>query len=131
MSEKSHVILIVEDEKPLQDAIVAKFGTCNCQTVGARSVEQAINYLNDLEKVDVIWLDHYLLGSEDGIDFVEKVKKNEKWKNIPIYVVSNTATQEKVGSYIKLGIEKYYVKADNKLGDIVGDILKNLGECDE
>jgi len=130
MSLKDHVILVVEDEKPLQDAIVAKFKVRDCQTVSARSVEQALGYLSDVKNINVIWLDHYLLGKEDGLDFVEKVKANEKWKSIPIYVVSNTATADKVKTYLKFGVEKYYVKSDNKIDKIVQEVINQIEEND-
>lgn len=89
-------------------------------------MEQAINFLKDIEKVDIIWLDHYLLGKENGLDFVAKIKEDESWKKIPIFIVSNTASQEKVASYMQLGIEKYYVKANYRLDDIIEDIKNSL-----
>ena len=57
-------ILVVEDEKPLLDAIKTKLEKNDFNVLTARSVEQAKNHLMDVEKVDVIWLDHYLLGKE-------------------------------------------------------------------
>jgi hypothetical protein len=41
-------------------------------------------------------------------------------------VVSNTATQEKVQSYISLGVDKYYTKADYRLDAIIEDIKNNF-----
>lgn len=50
--------------------------------------------------------------------------KNEgsKWKDVPIFVVSNTASADKVQSYLQLGVNKYYTKADYRLDDIIKDI---------
>ncbi|MFZ2192680.1 MAG: response regulator [Candidatus Moraniibacteriota bacterium] len=126
MNKNNPVVLVVEDEKPLQQAIKIKLEKNNFDPVTARSVEQAINFLKDLEKVDIIWLDHYLLGKDNGLDFVAKVKNNIAWKKIPIFIVSNTASQEKVRSYMQLGIEKYYVKANYRLDDIIEDIRNSL-----
>jgi CheY-like chemotaxis protein len=96
--------------------------------VTARKVKQAVNFLKDLEKVDFIWLDHYLLGQEDGLDFVARIKNDEEYKNIPIVVVSNTASNEKVKSYLRLGVDKYYTKADYRLSNILQDIKKVLAD---
>jgi len=116
------IVLIVEDELPLQDAIRMKLENSGFKAVTARSVEQAINLLEDLERVDVIWLDHYLLGKENGLDFVAKLKDSEKWNEIPIFIVSNTATEEKVKAYLQLGVDKYYLKSNYRLDQIIDDI---------
>ena len=50
------------------------------------------------------------------------MKSQEGLKKVPVYVVSNTATEEKVREYEKMGIRKYFVKANSKLDDIVTDI---------
>lgn len=119
-------ILVLEDEKPLLQAIKTKLEKSGFDVVTARRANQAISYLNDLEKIDIIWMDHYLLGRENGLDFVTELKGDEKWKKIPIFVVSNTASPDKVQSYIKLGVKKYYTKSDFRLDEIIGDIKKTL-----
>jgi len=95
--------------------------------VSARSVKEALGFLEAQVKVNFIWLDHYLLGKENGLDFVAEIKKSgSKWKNIPVYVVSNTASPDKVRSYLQLGVEKYYTKADYRLDQIVKDLEKHI-----
>ncbi len=116
-------ILVIEDERPLIEAIKTKLENNGFAVTTARTVEQALNYLEDLGIIDAIWLDHYLLGKEDGLDFVTKLKGHDgKWKHIPIFVVSNTASPDKVQSYIRFGISKYYVKAEHRLDGIVNEI---------
>lgn len=126
-SKNHKVVLVVEDERPLAEAIRAKLETEGFEVATSRTVEQALNYLQELAQVDVIWLDHYLLGKEDGLDFVAKLKSvGGDWSHIPVFVVSNTAGTEKIQSYIKFGIEKYYVKAEHKLEEIINDIKSVL-----
>lgn len=125
-TKSSPIILLVEDERPLIDAIKAKLELNGLDSVSARTVKQAIDYLESLPTVDLIWLDHYLLGKEDGLDFVVRTKSEEKWKKIPIFVVSNTATAEKKHSYISLGIDRYYIKSDHRLDEIVKEIKELL-----
>lgn len=119
-------MLVVEDEKPLLKAIKTKMEQNGFDVVTARSAEQAVKTLEDIGSIDVIWLDHYLLGGEDGLKFLAQIKNNKNWKSIPVYVVSNTATQEKVQSYISLGVDKYYTKADYRLDAIIEDIKNNF-----
>lgn len=121
------IILVVEDEEPLLNAIKIKLELSNFKVVSARSVDQAFNYLNDIKKIDLIWLDHYLLGKENGLDFVAKVKQDgASFKEIPIFVISNTASPDKIKTYLHLGVEKYYTKADYRLDDIIKDIKEVL-----
>jgi CheY-like chemotaxis protein len=127
--EENKTILVVEDEKPLMDAIKKKLEISGFNVVSARDVPQAIGYLDDLEKIDLVWLDHYLLGKENGLDLVTKMKaEDSRWKNIHIFVVSNTATPEKINSYLYLGVDKYYTKSDYRLDDIIMDINKLLAK---
>ncbi len=125
-------ILIVEDERPLLDAIRLKLESDGFSVLTARSVEQAKNHLLDVDDIDAIWLDHYLLGKESGLDFVVWCKEDqEKYKKVPIFVVSNTATSEKVQTYLRLGVNRYYVKAEKRLDEIIGEIKSFLENPEE
>ncbi len=126
------IILVVEDERSLAEAIRIKLENSGFAVTVARTAEQALNYLEDLERIDAIWLDHYLLGKENGLDIVFALKGNDcKWKQIPIFVVSNTATVDKVQSYMQLGVNKYYVKSNYRLDAIIEDLKKALRTTDE
>ena len=119
----SKVILVLEDERPLLEVIKTKLEKNDFEVVTARSADQAMNYLKDKVQVDAVWLDHYLLGKESGLDFVAKMKHDgSAWRQIPIFVVSNTASSDKVQSYLRLGVKKYFTKVDYRLDQIVADI---------
>ena len=125
--KKKHTILVVEDEQPLLDAVRIKLENHGCDVLTARDVVQAFSYVEDTSvQVDAIWLDHYLLGKETGLDFVAQLKASEHSKELPIFVVSNTATPEKKHTYLRLGAVKYYVKADFRLDTIVEEIKDYL-----
>jgi len=127
MTENKKTILVVEDEQALINAIKNKLEISGFNVVTARSVERAVDYLSNVNKIDLVWLDHYLLGKENGLDLVSLMKDvKSKWKKIPIFVVSNTATPEKVNSYLRFGVDKYYTKSDYKLEDIIKDISNVL-----
>lgn len=128
MEEKNKTILVLEDEKPLLEAIKLKLEKNGFDVVTARSVEQAKQYTEEISHIDAIWLDHYLIGKEDGLDFIAwcKEEDNNKCKKIPIFVVSNTASSEKVSSYMSLGAQKYFVKANHKLDEIIKEIKESL-----
>jgi DNA-binding response OmpR family regulator len=119
-------ILVVEDEESLLNIIEKKLSTSGFKVLTARDIDQSLKCLKEFDDVACIWLDHYLLGKKNGLDLVIEVKGNSKWKDIPIFVVSNTAGSDKIKSYLELGVEKYYTKSDYSLGRIVADIKKEL-----
>jgi DNA-binding response OmpR family regulator len=125
--ENNKVVLVIEDEKPLLEAINLKLKMSGFEVVTARTVEQAKNYVVDLKQIDVIWLDHYLMGKEDGLDFVAWCREdNNKCSLTPIFVVSNTASPDKVATYLSLGVKDYYVKANYRLDEIIAQVIKSL-----
>ena len=145
---RKKTILVVEDERALLDVVNARlkkkgFGVIAARSVdqvfnanlekndlgiiSASSIKQALEYLTDLEKIDAVWLDHNLLGKEDGLDFLKKLKANGgRWKKIPIFVVSNTESSATIKSYVNLGVSKYYVKSNHRLDEIIDDINLSL-----
>lgn len=125
MSNLDKTVPIVGDEKPLLIAISRKLETYGFDTVSARSVEQALGYLEDLDKIDAIWLDHYLLGKLDGLDFLQKVKQSD-WTNIPVFVVTNTGGEEKRSMYLKFGAKEYFIKSDYRLDTLIDHIKKEI-----
>ena len=125
---QNKTVLVLEDEVPLQKAIKAKLSTEGFDVVTARNTKQALNHLEDVEDIDVVWVDHYLLGQETGLDFVSKLKNDKKWKKIPIFVVSNTASPDKIKAYLALGVSKYYTKSDFRLDKIISEMRKILNE---
>ena len=129
MNEKKPTVLVIEDEIPLLEAIKIKMKKKGFEVLTARSVEQALNHLKDVEGIKAVWLDHYLLGKETGLGFVANCKtEGSAFKNIPIFIVSNTASEDKIQAYLKLGVSKYYVKAEKRLDEIIEEIKKYLGE---
>lgn len=121
--EDKKTILLIEDERPLVRVIEMKLEKAGFDVVTARTIDQGLSYMEDIEAIDAIWLDHYLLGEKTGLDFIAKLKSPEsKWRNIPIFVVSNTASDENLRSYIRLGVTKYFVKAEHRLDEITNDI---------
>lgn len=141
-------ILVLEDERALLDVVNSRLEKKGFEVITARSAEevfdatlddsglgiisansiqQAITYLEDLEKIDAVWLDHNLLGKENGLDFVKKLKANGgQWKNIPIFVISNSEGAGTIASYVELGVTNYYIKSNHRLDEIIEDIRNSL-----
>lgn len=116
--------MVVEDEVLLLEAITKKLKLNNIDVVGCSSGKQAIDYLDSLpKKPNAIWLDYYL-GDLNGIDFMKSVHDKSDWAQIPVLVVSNSASPEKVEKMLELGVKKYLIKAEHRLDDLIEEIKK-------
>src|SRR3989344_7708780 len=111
-------VMVIEDEEILLQAIAKKLVKSGFETITCTGATQALDYLKELDKniPDIIWLDYYL-EDMNGLEFMDKLNENPEWKKIPVVVVSNSASPQKVDAMIKRGASKYLLKADYKLKD--------------
>lgn len=117
--------MVVEDESLLLQAITKKLKLNNMDVLSCSSGQQAIDYLNSLEELpDAVWLDYYLKDM-NGLAFMQHVKANPKWADIPVLVVSNSASPEKVNTMLALGAKKYILKAEYRLDQII-EMIKDF-----
>jgi len=123
--KKKKVILIVEDEIPLIEAIITKLGIHGFDVVSCRSVRQAKNMINDVDHIDAIWLDHSL-NDQTGLDLLDSLRQPGTDKKIPVFVVSNSSDEGVMESYQQKGIDKYFLKAHTKLAEIVEELKSSL-----
>lgn len=130
MSKQNPTIMVVEDETLLLQAITKKIKLSNMDVLSCSSGQQAIDYLNNLEELpDAVWLDYYLKDM-NGLAFMQQLKANPKWENIPVLVVSNSASPDKVNTMLGLGAKKYILKAEYRLDEIITmikDFIQNEG----
>ncbi|HXH26408.1 MAG TPA: response regulator [Candidatus Acidoferrum sp.] len=130
MSKENPTILVVEDEALLLQAITKKIKLSGMDVVSCASGQQAVDYLNNLDTLpDAIWLDYYLKDM-NGLAFMQELKKNEQWSNIPVLVVSNSASPDKVDNMLALGAKKYILKADYRLDEIIAMIRDFINDND-
>ncbi len=131
-------ILIIEDELSLQHAIVHKLEKEGFDTMTAISGEEALLILkkNSLgsdatnvghanNKVDMIWLD-LLIPGMGGLKFLESIKQNEKYNNIPIIVVSVSAGTETLKEVSGHKVLEYFIKSQSDLSHIVEKVKNHL-----
>lgn len=120
MENKTITVMVVEDEELLLKAISKKLEVDGKKVIACMSGKQAIDCMNNLAQLpDAIWLDYYLKDMT-GLKFMVALKENPTWANIPVMVVSNSATQDRVTEMLALGAKKYVLKAEARLDDLMG-----------
>jgi len=122
MQKDTPTILVVEDEETLLHAISKKLELSAMTVVACTSGREAIDYLNDANSLpDAVWLDYYLKDMS-GLGFMQELKRDSRWKDMPVLVVSNSASPDKVHDMLALGAKKYILKADYRLDEIIAMI---------
>lgn len=110
-------ILVVEDDKFLANAYRIKFSKAGYEIKIASDGQDAIDSLETFTP-DVILLD-LIMPVKDGFTVLEELKKNDKWKNIPVLVASNLGQKEDIDKSMALGAADYIVKSQMPINDIL------------
>lgn len=122
MSKTNPTVMVVEDENLLLQAITKKLKLSGIDVLSCASGQQAIDYLANLDELpDAVWLDYYLKDM-NGLAFMQELKAKPEWENIPVLVVSNSASPDKVSNMLGLGAKKYILKAEYRLDEIIAMI---------
>jgi len=121
---KKPVIMVIEDEDLLLEAVSKKLKLSGMDVITCSNGNQALDYLQNLDqKPNAIWLDYYL-GDMDGVIFMQKLNKNKNFSNIPVVVVSNSASPDKIKTMMALGAKEYLIKAEHRLDELIEVIRK-------
>ena len=122
MSKQNPTIMVVEDETLLLQAITKKLKLSGMDVLSCASGQQAVDYLGSVDELpDAIWLDYYLKDM-NGLAFMQQLKEKPEWAVIPVLVVSNSASPDKVSNMLALGAKKYILKAEYRLDEIIAMI---------
>lgn len=125
---KKPTIMVVEDEELLLKAITHKLTRSDFDVVSCMAGTQAIDYLEQFPTLpQAIWLDYYLKDM-NGLEFMQHIRANPKWKHLPIMVVSNSADPTNLHNMLALGASKYLLKAEYRLEDIIATLREFIQE---
>jgi CheY-like chemotaxis protein len=117
-------VLIVEDDKSTGDALLMKLKEAGLDVKRAQNGEECLQFLSE-EKPDIILLDVIMPGM-NGIEVLKKIKEDPENKNIPVVVLTNIDTDEKVAEAIENEALDYLLKTDQTLEGIVEYVQNKL-----
>jgi len=109
---KSLSILLVDDDE-IQRLKFKK--VCNdthftCSIIEAINGKQALDFLNEVEQAfNIIILDLHM-PKMNGLEFLEKLKSNNNFKNIPVIIMSNSEDSKELKKCYDFGIAGYFTK---------------------
>lgn len=118
------LVLIIEDEELISQMYTMKLNRdgYDCETAqnGKFGVDKAKKLLPDIILCDV------MMPEVDGLTALEKIKKDDKTKHIPIVLLSNLAESEYVDKALELGAVSYMVKSQVTPSDVVKKVKEIL-----
>jgi len=117
-------ILIVEDDQTLVRMYQTKL------TLEGFEVEVSFDGKVGLEKLkdfspDLILLD-LAMPKMDGFEFLEHLSKEEKWKKIPVLILTNLGQEPDVEKAKALGAKDYLIKVDLTPKQVVDKVKQYL-----
>ena len=131
-------VLVVEDDPDFVKIITEKLEKNGIKVLNAKTADDSLSVLEN-NHIDLIWLDHYLVGDKTGYDFVTLIKNDKRFNKIPIFLVTNyddygntvvsmdsMVHEENPRTYSEFGIDKYFVKSNSSLDMILGEVKKYL-----
>ncbi|MBT3690298.1 response regulator [bacterium] len=122
---KTVLILIVEDEKPLREALKTKLRSEGFDVMEAANGEEGLEIINS-KKPDLVLLDLMMPGIP-GEQVLKEMNDSGLIKEIPVIVLSVKGNDTTIRNCIdQLGAVDYMSKSDYSLKEIVEKINKLL-----
>ncbi len=108
MPNKKNTVLVVEDDKNLSKMLDFLFVAKGLATVSAGDGAEALRVMKRTNPQAVI-LD-LMMPVMDGYEFLRRVKADEKWRDLPVVVLSALPSEQKKDEVISLGAADYFDK---------------------
>jgi two-component system chemotaxis response regulator CheY len=102
-------ILSIDDSNSIRHAVHKMLDVIGAEFFEASDGQDGLEKLEQIGAVDLILLDMEM-PRLDGIGFLETVKKDPRWKDIPVIVVSSIAQRERMIKAIQEGAKQYLTK---------------------
>jgi len=119
-------ILIVDDEELITAALAKKLINAGYDVIIQRNGEEGLKVA--LEKhPDLVLLD-IIMPKMDGVTFLGKIRNDEWGKNVPVIVLTNLESGEKVQKSLQLGVYDYLVKTNWSLSDVLEKVNQSLSK---
>jgi two-component system, OmpR family, alkaline phosphatase synthesis response regulator PhoP len=123
-NQENKKILVVEDDRSLQNALVEMLSQAGYAVMTALDGEEGLEKIF-AEKPDLVLLD-IILPKKDGYEVLETIKKNEATKDVPVLILTNLEEIDNIQKAIDLGATTFMVKSDFSLKDVLGKIKEAL-----
>jgi DNA-binding response OmpR family regulator len=119
-------ILIIEDDIFILETVAHRFTENDFTVLIAKNATEADEVLQKAVP-DLILLDIILPGVS-GLEILQKLKADQKFKSIPVVIFSNLGGEEDVKKAMELGAVDYFVKANLFPKEVVAKVTALLSK---
>lgn len=117
MNESVKTVLIIEDEEHQRAALRAGFEREKCHVITATNGKEGLEKLKETLP-NVILLD-LMMPVLDGFAFLDALKSDEGFKHIPVVILTNLGTQERLTNSINNKCDYFFTKTNSSLKEII------------
>lgn len=115
-------ILLVEDDLFLIDLYTTKLEQEGFSVEVSNDGEDCLRRIKE-NIPDLVLLD-IVLPNVDGWEILQKIRNDEKFKDLKIVILSNLSQKEEIEKGLKFNVEKYLVKAHYTPTEVVEEVKK-------
>ncbi|MBU4030657.1 response regulator [Patescibacteria group bacterium] len=117
-------IIIIEDERILLELLKEKLIQDGYEVITAMDGQEGIDKIKE-ELPDLILLD-IVMPKKGGFEVMEELNQDDKLKNIPVIIISNSGQPVELSRIKKLGAVDWLIKTDFNPQEVVNKIKKHL-----
>ncbi|MBI5798672.1 MAG: response regulator, partial [Candidatus Yonathbacteria bacterium] len=115
MTDQKKIILVVEDEEPMQlvlrDVLKVEGYTVLEAKNGIEGLDHALKKHPDLILLDI------LMPKMDGLEMLKKLREDAWGKNAPVIVLTNLSDNEDIAKAVEEDVFEYFVKTDIRIDE--------------
>jgi DNA-binding response OmpR family regulator len=125
MVDAKKTVLIVEDEELLLSLLRDELVQRGYSVLVSKTGEDAVAVLSESHAdIQLVALD-LMLPKMDGFEVLQRMKEDDRLKDIPVVVLSNLGDDENTKRAMDLGAKGYFVKSD-MTPDEIADLVKAI-----
>ena len=113
-------ILLVEDDPFLVDLYTTRLEVAGFETEVAITGKEGLKKLEE-KRPDILVLD-IVLPTIDGWEVLQEIRKNEKFSDLKIVIISNLDQKGDIKRAFDFGVTKYLIKARYTPAEVVEEI---------
>ena len=116
-------ILLVDDDEMLAQLYSRKLASGGYDVVTCKSGEEALGSLST-RIPDLLLLDVMMPRGMNGFDLMERLKEKERWRTIPVILLSNLEAEKETG--LAMGALEYILKSKVTPEDVLQVVNKHF-----
>ncbi|HBB44332.1 MAG: hypothetical protein UW27_C0001G0001 [Parcubacteria group bacterium GW2011_GWA1_44_13] len=125
MTDQKKIILVVEDEEPMQlvlrDVLKVEGYTVLEAKNGIEGLELALKEHPDLILLDI------LMPKMDGLEMLKNLRADEWGRKVPVIVLTNLSDNEDIAKAVEEDVFEYFVKTDIRIDEVIARIREKIG----